>query len=166
MVKYMKKIIFTLMLVVSVAGIFNFQTASASHGVPPTGNCKKSFLGLPAWYEYLEVDPVTCSVNGPHETVVDDKSTADTSDDTSHDRLVVSAIVTRVALAVIDILMRVGGMVAFGFLVYSGFKFTLSQGNSDQEKSARETAINAVIGMVITIFAIGIVTFIGNRISS
>lgn len=150
----MKKIIFTLMLVVSVFGVFNFQTAHAADPSPAGGDCKKSFIGLPRWYDYLELDG-DCTVVGP--SVAKEDGTT---------RLDMTKVITRVALAVIDILMRIGGMVAFGFLVYSGFKFTMSQGNPDQEKSARETAINAVIGMVITIFAIGIVTFIGNRISS
>jgi hypothetical protein len=154
----MKKIIFTLLLITSIVGVSNSQTARAADPEPVANNCSNSFLGLPTWYKYLELD-ANCTVTGPHETVTDGNGN-------SHDRLVVSAVITRVSLAVIDILMRVGGIVAFGFIVYSGFKFTLSQGNPDQEKSARETAINAVIGMVITIFAIGIVTFIGNRISS
>ena len=158
----MKKIFFTLMFAVSLFGVFGMfnvqQVQAADSNDPAVAKCFKSFLGLPHWYEYLEVDS-NCTVTGPSEEVTDGNGN-------THDRLVVSAVVTRVALAIIDILMRVGGMVAFGFIVYSGFKFTLSQGNADQEKAARETAINALIGMVITIFAIGIVTFIGNRISS
>lgn len=149
----MKKIIFSLLLMVSIVGVFNFQTVYAADS-GSEGGCKNSFLGLPRWYDYLVLDG-DCTVVGPSVTKEDGTT-----------RLDMSKVITRVALAVIDILMRVGGMVAFGFIVFSGFKFTLSQGNADQEKAARETAINALIGMVITIFAIGIVTFIGNRISS
>lgn len=149
----MKKIIFTLILMVSIFGVFNAQPVFAADDTS-TGGCSNSFLGLPAWYKYLELDS-NCTVVGP-SIAKEDGST----------RLDMTKVITRVSLAVIDILMRVGGMVAFGFIVYSGFRFVMSQGNPDQEKAARETAINAVIGMVITIFAIGIVTFIGNRISA
>lgn len=116
-----------------------------------SGKCFKSFLGLPHWYEYLEVDS-ECRVSGPLKE--------------DSDSLDMTKVITRVSLAIIDILMRVGGMVAFGFIVYSGFRFVMSQGNPDQEKAARETAINALIGMVITIFAIAIVSYIGNRLAS
>ncbi len=146
----MKKLIFTLMFVATVAGVFNFQVARA---VDPDAvrTCTNSFLGLPTWYKYLELDS-QCRVKGPVKA--------------GTDSLDMTKVVTRVSLAIIDILMRVGGMVAFGFIVYSGFRFVMSQGNPDQEKAARETAINAIIGMVITIFAIGIVTFIGRRLTT
>lgn len=147
----MKKLIFTLMLAASLCGVFGFQTARAADPDSVANNCKKSFLGLPHWYEYLELDP-ECRVNGPTKP--------------GSDNLDMTKVITRVSLAIIDILMRIGGMVAFGFIVYSGFRFVMSQGNPDQEKAARETAINALIGMVITIFAIAIVTFIGNKLAS
>lgn len=131
--------------------------------------CRKSFLGFPSWYKYLEVERNSgtgvCEVVGPSETVVDDRGTPEfTADDVTYDRLNTTSVVTRVGLAIIDILLRVAGAVAFAFIVVSGFKFVLSQGNPDQEKAARETAINAVIGMVIAMFAVVIVTYIGNRI--
>lgn len=150
----MRKVIFTLMLAVSVFGVFNLQSARAADPEATPKDCSNSFLGLPTWYEYLQLDE-DCTVVGP-SVANDDGST----------RLDITKVITRVSLAIIDILMRVGGMVAFGFIVYSGFRFVMSQGNPDQEKAARETAINAIIGMVITIFAIAIVTFIGNRLTT
>ncbi len=150
----MKKLLFTFLLVTSVFGLFNFQSAYAADPVPAAKNCSNAFLGLPTWYKYLQLDE-NCTVVGP---------SVEKEDGTK--RLDMTKVITRVALAVIDILMRIGGMVAFGFIVYSGFRFVMSQGNPDQEKAARETAINALIGMVITIFAIAIVTFIGRRLTT
>ena len=147
----MKKIIFTLMFAVSVVGAFNVIPTRAADHEPVARVCSYSFIGLPTWYAYLELDD-DCQVVGPK------KSGAENLD--------VPKVITRVALAIIDILMRIGGMVAFGFIVYSGFRFVMSQGNPDQEKAARETAINALIGMVITIFAIAIVTYIGRRLTT
>lgn len=141
------------MFAVTMFGVFNVQLAQAeTRGDAAVSKCFKPFLGLPHWYEYLEVDD-QCRVTGPESTETPGS-------------LDMSRVITRVALAVIDILMRVGGIVAFGFIVYSGFRFVMSAGNPDQEKAARETAINALIGMVITIFAVAIVTFIGNRLSA
>jgi hypothetical protein len=146
----MKKALLSLMVMVSVLGAFGLQPVSAADEAPPD-SCSNSFLGLPTWHKYLTKDS-SCTIVGPSKQ--------------GSDQLDVAKVATRVALAVIDILLRVGGMVAFAFIVISGFKFTLSQGNPDQEKAARETAINAVIGMVITIFAVAIVSFIGDKISS
>lgn len=148
--KTMRKLLLSLMLMVSVFGVFGMQPASAADDAT-AGNCSNSFLGLPTWHKYLTKDS-NCTIVGPTKQ--------------GSDELDVPKVATRVGLAVIDILLRVGGMVAFAFIVISGFKFTLSQGNPDQEKAARETAINAVIGMVITIFAVAIVSFIGDKISS
>lgn len=173
----MTKLIFTLMFVVSLCGVFSVQTARAvdpdevvaaeatADSVEVVDKCRKSFLGLPHWYEYLELDS-NCTVVGPcvnedDGSVPPDCKTADSS----KTRLDVTKTATRVAMAIIDILMRVGGMVAFGFIVYSGFRFVMSAGNPDQEKAARETAINALIGMVITIFAVAIVSYIGRRLA-
>lgn len=150
----MKKTFLTLILIVSVLGVFNVSTVKATDPEPATRKCTNSFLGLPTWYRYLELDS-NCTVVGP--SVAKEDGTT---------RLDMTKVITRVSLAIIDILMRVGGMVAFGFIVYSGFRFVMSQGNPDQEKAARETAINALIGMVITIFAVAIVTYIGNRLAS
>lgn len=164
--KIMKKAFLTLLFAVTVVGVFNVQPAHAyTRSDSEVAHCFKSFLGLPRWYDYLEVD-AECRVTGPSETTIDNRGTEEKDDDTERTGLVMSKVVTRVALAVIDILMRVGGMVAFGFIVYSGFRFVMSAGNPDQEKAARETAINALIGMVITIFAIAIVTYIGKRLAS
>lgn len=149
----MRKTIFTLILLATFVGIFNIQSVRAADPVR-VKKCTNSLLGLPTWYKYLELD-AECTVIGPS-----------VSNDDGSSRLDMTKVITRVALAIIDILMRVGGMVAFGFIVFSGFKFVMSAGNPDQEKAARETAINALIGMVITIFAIAIVTFIGNRLTT
>lgn len=113
--------------------------------------CYQGLLGFPHWYEYLDLDS-ECKVVGPADSIDSSK-------------LEISAVAVRVVMAIIDILMRIGGIVAFIFIVVSGFKFVLSQGDPSKEKDARETAINAVIGLVITIFAIGIITFIGGQIS-
>jgi hypothetical protein len=165
----MKKLLTLFIFAVTMAGLFGSQPASAQgvEAPPDTSACTHSFIGIPTWYKYLELDE-KCRVVGPcvdKETGNVPSEGCDEADESTV-RLDVTKVVTRVALAVIDILLRLGGMVAFAFIVYSGFRFALSSGNSDQEKAARETAINALIGLVITIFAIGIVTFLGETISA
>jgi hypothetical protein len=109
--------------------------------------CKpgNNFLSFPTWYEYLNV--AYDKANGCHIDSFD-----------------VPGDFVLVALAVANILLRVGGLVAFGFVIWGGIQYVTSQGEPDKTKRAQETIMNAVIGMVISIFATAIVTFIGNKI--
>lgn len=103
----------------------------------------KGSLFLPTWYKYLEgkedlADTGKCTIVF---TFPDD--------------------VGKILLALIDILLRVGGLVAVVFVVYGGFNYITSQGQPDNTKSARQMIINALIGVVITTIATVIVAFVG-----
>lgn len=131
---------------ISLNGLFvplNFASAA----------CSNSFLGLPTWYKYLELDG-QCRIVGPAKQV-----TGPSGD--LVDNVDISKAIPRVLLAVIDILMRLAGTVAFFYIILSGFKFVLAQGSPDKEKAARQALINSVIGLLISIFAIGVMTALG-----
>ncbi len=131
----------------------------------------RSLLGVPTWYKYLEVKAVEasngeeiCQVVGP---CVDKESGQPVSNcDGTTTRLNVAIVTQRVAIAVLDILLRIAGIVAFVFIVVAGFKFVLSEGDTNKAKDARNTALNAAIGLGIAIVATGIVSFVGRSISS
>jgi hypothetical protein len=132
----------------------------------------RSLLGVPTWYKYLEVQPVDtaadgqqiCQVVGP--CVNKDTGEPVSSCDGTTTRLNIAVVTQRVAIAILDILLRIAGIVAFVFIVVAGFKFVLSEGDSNKAKDARNTALNAAIGLGIAIVATGIVSFIGRSISS
>jgi hypothetical protein len=69
-----------------------------------------------------------------------------------------------IVLAIVDILLRVAALVAVGYVVYGGVQFIVAQGEADQAKKARQTAINALIGLVIALISTGLVAFVGTRI--
>ncbi len=137
------------------------------------GSCTNdvTFLGIPAWYRYMEVAQVSvetgepvCQVVGP---CVNRETGEPASNCTSGDtRLNMTVAVQRVSIAVLDGLLRLAGIVAFAFIVFAGFKFVLSEGDPAKAKQARETALNAAIGLGITIVATGVVSFVGRSISS
>lgn len=109
-------------------------------------NCAASvggFLGFPTWYKYLEpaVSAGECTIK------------FDIQED-----------VPKVLLAVFEIILRVGGLIAVGFIIYGGFQYILSQGNPDNAKAARSTILNALIGLVITMSSVVIVNLIGKNI--
>lgn len=69
-----------------------------------------------------------------------------------------------ILLALIEILLRIGAIVAVAFVIYGGFLYITSQGEPDKALQARTTIINALVGLMIAILATGIVTFIGGQL--
>ena len=116
--------------------------AATDKSFPGCGKTDK-FLGIiPTWYQYLEFNE-NCSVKldiggEPRDLWL-------------------------VGFGVIDILLRLAGLIAVGFIMYGGFRFVTSQGEAEGIKAARSTVLNAIIGLVITIFASTLVTFIAGK---
>lgn len=111
--------------------------------------CKpgNKFLGLPTWYQYLDVQydaKFGCHI----------------------DKFNFPGDLGLIALAIANLLLRLGGLVAFGFVVWGGIQYVVSQGEPDKTKRAQETILNAVIGMAIAMFATAFVTFIGSRLGA
>lgn len=74
--------------------------------------------------------------------------------------------VSLIGLGILDIALRLAGLVAVGFIVYGGVQYVLSRGEPDRAKKAQGTIINAVIGLGVAVIAATVVSFIGNRIGS
>lgn len=68
-----------------------------------------------------------------------------------------------ILLAIVDIMLRIGALLAVGYVVYGGFQYIISQGEPDKTKGAQLTIRNAIIGLVICILATAVVTFIGSQ---
>jgi hypothetical protein len=121
--------------------------ADAKIDSPCDLNNGKTFLGIPVWYKYIDKGVA----DGLGGCVPDVQFPGD---------------LWAIGMAVIDGLLRVGGIVAVFFIVLAGIAFMTSQGSPDKAVAARQRIINALIGLIILIFAAGIVQFIGNRIQS
>jgi hypothetical protein len=63
---------------------------------------------------------------------------------------------------VINTLLVVLGMIAVIMIVIGGIRYTTSNGDANQTKSAKDTIMYAVIGLVVAIFAFAIVNFVLN----
>lgn len=119
--------------------------------------CKNSVLGLPSWYEYLEVGPQTITTKTGQ--ITDDCALLPIPPDKNFDW---GRALPRIGLAVIDIMLRLGALIAVGFTIYGGFRYMLSQGEPEATKKAKGTIVGASVGVVITLFAATIVSFIGS----
>lgn len=115
------------------------------------GTCtERVIFGIPTWYRYLlknklmSVDPNTgrCEIS---------------------DKLAFQDI-SLVGLALVDIALHIAALVAVGYVLYGGIQFITAQGEADHIKKARQTIINALIGLVIALISTGLVSFIGTQI--
>lgn len=109
------------------------------------------FLGFPTWYKYLDgVEVANTSSNGTNAT--------DCVVKLSH----INDIWLVIA-ALIEIILRVGAMVAIGMIIAGGIQYITSEGKPDKTAKALKTIINAAIGLAITVSASGLVVFVAGR---
>ena len=103
--------------------------------------CHHSFFGFPRWSKYLDGD----NVCDPRLTSLND--------------------IWLIALALIEILLRVAVLVAIAFVLLGGFKFITSRANPDKTNTAKNTVVDALIGLVIAVVATAVVSFIARSFS-
>lgn len=150
------------LLILVASNSFMMPKAGAQAGAQAgtAGSCSRSILGLPTWFRYLELGP-DCEVVGPRIDPETERPVDYPNGEFDWQRAA-----GYVAVAVVEILLRVGSLVAVAFVMYGGFRFITSQGDPEGAKNARTTIINALIGLVITIASASIVSFIANRLTS
>lgn len=102
-----------------------------------------SFLGLPTWYKYLPAPTPDgsggCDINFNPETDI-----------------------PKIVFALIEILTTLLGVIAVAMVVWGAFQYITSQGEPEATKHARQTIINALIGVGIAVSATAIVKLIGS----
>ena len=113
--------------------------------------CKKdaTFFGMPVWYKYL---PYTLDQN-VNQCRVDINITQNPQQ------------LMLIGFALIEMLLRLGGLIAVGFVIYGGVQYVISQGEPDNTTKARNTIVNALVGLAIIIVATPLVAFIAGRVS-
>lgn len=62
--------------------------------------------------------------------------------------------------SIVNILLFITGAVAVIMIVIGGLKYVTSNGEASQTKSAKDTIMYSVIGLVVAILAYAIVTFV------
>lgn len=164
----MKKLLASVLVVISCTLGISASVLAATPPAPtpgvstvPTDSCHHGLLGIPRWYDYLDLgnkngDP--CAIVGPGHTKTGDPCKPTDSSGCEFDW---GRALPRVALAVVNILLRVAGLIAVGFTIYGGFRYILSQGEPEATKKAKGTIISASVGLVITMSASLAVGFVG-----
>ena len=126
--------------------MLNFSAIYTYFAISTGCDPNKTFFGLPVWYKYIVKNSSGGSCNFENIKLWPPDS------------------LLLIGVAVLDMLLRVAGMVAFAFIVWGGIQYVISQGEPDKTRQALHTIINALVGMVIAILSVTIVAFIGNRL--
>lgn len=107
--------------------------------------CDSHFFGIPTWYKYLKSAGERGNECAPKLTSIND--------------------IWLIALAGVEILLRIAVIVAIIYVVIGGFRLMTSEGNPDKTVQGRKTVIDGLIGLVIAIVATGMIGFIATRFS-
>lgn len=111
---------------------------SGFFALPVAAACDTSFFTFPAWYDGL-VDN-SCNIEAPGQG---NNSLRD--------------FIVRIVLNVTEIILQIVAYASVIFVIVGGFKYMISAGSSEGMASAKKTIMNALIGLVISIFSVAIV---------
>lgn len=136
---------YLLACIIAILSMTVVVAPAASAQDPPSDGCDSSFLTIPAWYNGLTVvDGENCEIRSPNDVGG------------------VASFIWRVGLNIVEMLLRVVGYVAVGYIIYGGYQYMISAGSPDGMTSARKTIVNAAIGLVISVAAAGIVNVVAD----
>lgn len=143
----MKKAIFAAILMVFSAsfGLAVFDSKVVSAACASDG---AQLFSIPAWYRGLTKEG-SCEIK-----------TISNKDDAGADSVTIQSFVWTVIGNVFDAIMRIVGVVATGYIIWAGFQYMISAGDSGKMANAKTTLTNACIGLVIAIVASGIVQLV------
>lgn len=111
---------------------------------------KGNFLGVfPTWYKYLGGKTVADASTGLSQCIPEINGLND---------------VWLIVAAVTDMMLRIAVLVAIGFVIAGGIKYMSSQGIPDKTAKARDTIVQAVIGLVLALAASTLLTFVAGRL--
>lgn len=135
-------------LIAALSMVFVFGGSVVATIPQPAYACASAkFLTFPAWYDGLLVaNPTDPSAPCGVDQSKDPKTFA-----------------LKVAGNVVQIVLQLVGYISMGFIIYGGFLYMISTGDSSKLAGAKSTILNAVIGLVIAIFSTAIVNFVSER---
>lgn len=153
--KYIQKAILTSStLGLILIGVFGyvFMAANPVYAAPcSTGGGALPTTVFVPWYKYLE-----CGANGAPVIDGDPDSPAFNGG--------WGKAMPLIGMAVIEMLTRIAGLIAVGFIIWGGIQYTTSQGEPEGINNAKSTILNAIVGLVISLIAIGLVQFVAGLI--
>lgn len=106
--------------------------------------CDSAILGINPWYKGMtEGTGSGCKIKSPPKTEQGLKE-----------------YIWKIVLNVVDIILKIVAYLAVIFIIYGGFLYITSSGNSDATARALKSIINASVGFAIALSAIAIKNFV------
>lgn len=111
-----------------------------------TAACNQRLLTLPTWYNGLVENETTCAIKAP----VGENGLRD--------------FIWTIALNITEMILQIVGFIAVGFIIFGGYKYMISAGSPDGMVKARKTIMNAVVGLLISIFSVALVNVVSGAL--
>lgn len=149
--RFFQNLVVGLVVLASVVGAGATLVPASAHAAA----CSQSgsFFGLPYWWRGLPTVTVTNQATKQTTCTIQFKIT-------NNDFSPIWTIVVNL----IDILLRLSGLVAVGFIIWGGIRYIMSQGNSSDMTLAKQTIVHAVVGLAIAISAVFILNFVAGTV--
>lgn len=103
-----------------------------------------SFFFFPPWWEYIPAQINDLGACSPH--------------------YVFPSSIWLIALALIDMLMRLAGFLAILSIFIASIEYIIAIGNPEKITNARKRIINSLVGVAIAFSAVAVVTFAGKAL--
>lgn len=111
-------------------------------------------LTFPTWYKGLVVNNQSCELK-------------EISNDVSGNRknkVDIRSFIIIIILNVTEMLLQLVAYATVVFLIVGGFKYITSTGDANNMANAKKTILNAIIGLIIALMAVGIVNTVSGAI--
>lgn len=143
----MKKAIFAGIFAIFIGASFLVVSNPQSVSAAECSSYSNNLFGLPTWYRGLvNANDKDCRIksigNGENGSVT------------------IQQFVWTIIGNIFDGIFRIAGVVAVGFIIWAGFQYMISSGDSGKMAAAKTTLTNAIIGLIIAVLASIIVQFV------
>lgn len=69
-----------------------------------------------------------------------------------------------IAINIIQVVLSIVGILTVGMIIYGGIQYVISNGDAAKLQKAKNTILYGVVGLVVSMLAFGIVTYISQSI--
>ena len=119
---------------------------------PAAAACADRLLTFPTWYRGISEDVKgNCEIKSPASLDPDPNKA-------------LPKFIWTIVLNIIEVMLQIVGYISVAFIITGGFKYITSTGTPDDIVKARKTILNAVVGLVLSIFSVAIVNLVAGAI--
>lgn len=146
MLKYITISLFALLSVVLFSPATSAASTAGGGGATGSGACGGRLLTLPPWYRGLTNGD--CSIKSPEKTEGGLRN-----------------FIIKIILNISEAIMQLVAYASILFLVIGGFRYMFASADPEQVSKGKTTVRNAIIGLLISLFAVAIVNVLFGALS-